>query len=96
MKEETCRISQTESQNQLVFSFSKNTLEEVRVNLVTFPKRPKAKYFDLRIWGTEGVNSPGLGKPTHKGICLDVEFLPQLLGAVEAAIAAVEKDDASA
>jgi len=94
--EGTSRVSQTESQNQLVFSFAKNVLEEVRANLVTFPKRPKVKYFDLRIWETEGMSSPGREKPTHRGICIDAELLPSVLAAVEAAIAAVKKEDASA
>jgi hypothetical protein len=83
-----------ESQNQLVYTFTKNTLEEVRANIVIFPKRPRAKYLDLRIWQMEGPSADSLDKPTHKGICLDVELLPQLREAIEAAITAVEKGDA--
>jgi len=93
--DEKSSVSQNyaESQNQLVYTFTKNTLEEVRANIVVFPKRPRSKYLDLRIWQTEGPSSGSIEKPTHKGICLDIELLPQLREAIEAAIAAVEKDD---
>jgi hypothetical protein len=67
---------------RVVYTWSKNSREEVRARLTTFNGRRVA---DVRVFA---ANDDGDGDhPTKKGICIRVEDLPCLLEAVKALMA---------
>jgi len=73
---------------KLIAEFQKNAAEVVRVYLTEFKG---SSYFDIRIWFQEAPGEPGNLKPTKKGLCLNVEFLDDLKGAIEKAIEEIER-----
>jgi hypothetical protein len=79
----------TSDQPRTIHEFAKNTREVVRASLVTFGGHELA---DLRVWVERSCGEP---RATRKGLSIRREFLPQLLKAVEALIAAVEAEEAS-
>jgi hypothetical protein len=64
-------------ENQMVYSFQKNALEEIRVSISTFKGR---KYLDIRVFyqGDDGEY-----KPSKKGVALSPELLPELETAIQ-------------
>lgn len=66
----------------VVYSWPKNSREEVRATLSTFKGRQLA---DLRVYRADEND---VDRPTRKGLAVRVEDLPKLLEAVEALIAA--------
>jgi hypothetical protein len=70
---------------RLIYSFAKNSREEVRAQLTTFHGRRLA---DIRVYRADEAD---VDHPTRKGIALRVEDLPKLLAAVEALIAAEKR-----
>ena len=80
-----------ETKQKLIASFSKNSVEIVRVHLQTWKAQ---RYVDIRVWKQA---RPGDGEvaaqPTHKGITLNVELLPELRDAIDKALAEVEVED---
>jgi hypothetical protein len=68
---------------RVVYSWSKNSREEVRASLTAFKGHRLA---DLRVWAADD-NGDG-EHPTKKGISIRTEDLPRLLEAVQALIEA--------
>jgi Transcriptional Coactivator p15 (PC4) len=68
---------------QVVYTFPKNSREEVRATLKTWQGHRLA---DLRVWAADDEGDED--HPTKKGLCLTVANLPKLLEAVQALIAA--------
>jgi hypothetical protein len=64
---------------QLIHSFPKNPLEEIRVSLTVFKKK---QYIDLRVYykGDEGEYHP-----SKKGITISLDLFPDLVEAIEKA-----------
>jgi hypothetical protein len=64
---------------QLIHAFPKNPLEEIRVSLTEFKKKP---YIDFRVYykGDDGEYHP-----SKKGLTLSLDLFPDLLEAVEKA-----------
>jgi len=62
---------------QLIHSFPKNPLEEIRVSLTVFKKK---QYIDLR---TYYKGDDGEYHPSKKGITLALDLLPDLVEAIE-------------
>ncbi len=62
--------------NQLIHSFAKNALEEIRVSLNVFRGR---QYIDIR---TYYKSDEGEYRPSKKGVTLSPELLPDLQEAV--------------
>ena len=69
---------------RVVYSFAKNTREELRATLTQHGGHDVA---DLRVHVAD--------RPTRKGLTLRVIDLPELRNAVDALIAAVEAEEAS-
>jgi hypothetical protein len=68
---------------QVVYSFPKNSREEVRATLSTFKGRRLA---DIRVWAADDEGDGD--HPTRKGISVRVEDLDKLLEAVQALVEA--------
>jgi hypothetical protein len=64
---------------QLIHSFPKNPLEEIRVSLTVFKKK---QYLDLR---TYYKGDDGEYHPSKKGITLSLDLLPDLVEAIQKA-----------
>jgi hypothetical protein len=64
---------------RVVYSFPKNSREEVRATLTTFKGRRLA---DIRVWAADDEGDGD--HPTRKGISVRVEDLGKLLEAVRA------------
>jgi Transcriptional Coactivator p15 (PC4) len=73
----------------IVYSFPKNSKEEVKARLSTFQGYRLA---DIRVW-TADANDEEF--PTKKGVSVKVEELPKLLEAVQALVAAAEEERAA-
>jgi hypothetical protein len=67
----------------IVYSWPKNSREEVRATLGNFHGRRVA---DIRVWAGDD-NGDG-DHPTRKGLCVKVEDLGKLLEAVQALVKA--------
>ena len=67
---------------RVVYTFPKNSREEVRASLTTYRGHRLA---DLRVFVAD---EDDVDHPTRKGIAVRVEDLPKLLAAVEALIEA--------
>jgi hypothetical protein len=84
-------MSEDREKQQLIASFEKNSIEVVRVHLQTWKAQ---RYVDIRVWKQA---RPGDGKaaaqPTHKGITLNVELLPELRDAIDKALTEIELED---
>lgn len=70
---------------RVVYSFTKNTREQVRATLTEFGGHD---VLDLRVWVGQGDEA----RATRKGLTVRVEDLPELRRAVEALTAAVEAE----
>lgn len=66
-----------------VYSWPKNSSEEVRAALRTFKGHRLA---DIRVWAADGEGDGD--HPTRKGLCVKVADLPKLREAVDALIEA--------
>ena len=62
-----------ELESKLISEFSRDPNEKVCVSLRDYKGRV---YFDIRIW-FQNTETPGFF-PSKRGICMGVEFLPQL------------------
>jgi hypothetical protein len=69
-----------------IASFEKNSAEEVRIKLQDYKGRT---FIDLRVW-TKPEAEGGEAKPTHKGLTLSVDLLPELRKAIDKALAEIE------
>ena len=67
-----------------VYSFPKNSREEVRAQLSHFKGHRLA---DIRVWA---VDDDDVDVPTKRGVSVRVEQLPELLAAVQALCEAAE------
>lgn len=76
---------------ELIDQFHKNSVELVEINLNEWKTQ---LYVDIRIWTLEKPSEPGNVKPSHKGICLNVELLPELIRGLEKAEARVKAKSA--
>ncbi|MBA7705906.1 hypothetical protein ES703_114748 [subsurface metagenome] len=72
---------------ELIDQFHKNSIELVKINLNEWKGE---LYVDVRIWMLERPQEPGSVRPSHKGIRLNVELLPQLIKGLEKAQARVK------
>ncbi len=63
---------------RVVYSFRKNSREEVRASLETYRGHLVA---DLRVWAADDEGDGD--HPTRKGICVRVDDLPKVLEAVQ-------------
>lgn len=70
---------------RLIYEFQKNELESVKCQFTEYKGH---ELIDLRVYfkGSEAEH------PTKKGICISVDFLPELKKAIDLAIAEVKKD----
>jgi hypothetical protein len=73
----------SETNQELIMSFSKNSLEQVRLSFQTYKGR---RFFDLRVWYAE---EPEVWQPTKKGLTLSLDLLGDLKKAVDAALAKI-------
>jgi hypothetical protein len=71
---------------RIVYSWPKNSREEVRATLSTYHGRLLA---DLRVWAADDEGDGD--HPTKKGISVRVEQLPKLLEAVQALVEATKQ-----
>jgi len=62
--------------------FEKNSMEEVRIKISEWKSQ---EYLDIRVWTNPRYEKEGEGKPTKKGITLNIELLPSLLEALKKA-----------
>jgi len=80
-----------ETKQKLIASFSKNSVEIVRVHLQTWKAQ---RYVDIRVWKQA---RPGDGEaavqPSYKGLTLNVELLPELRDAIDKALTEIELED---
>jgi hypothetical protein len=74
----------------LVGEFDKNSAELICVHLQTWKIQ---RYIDVRIWVKGDPGHPGAEQATRKGICLNVELLPDLLRLLEEARRVIEKGE---
>ena len=81
------------NESRLIAEFDKNSAEVVKVNLQTWKAQT---YFDVRVWYRDGAGHEGAENPTHKGITLNVELLPDLRRALDEVERALEKGEESA
>jgi hypothetical protein len=70
--------------------FEKNSMELVVVHLQTWKTQ---QYVDIRIWMKGDPGHPGAEQATKKGICLNVELLPDLMRLLEEAARLIEKGE---
>jgi Transcriptional Coactivator p15 (PC4) len=75
---------------RVVFTFPKNSREEVRATLTVFRGHRLA---DLRVWRADAEDTD---HPTKRGIAVRVEDLPRLLEAVQALVAAAAEHEKAA
>jgi len=73
---------------ELITSFSKNSLEEVRLSFQTYKGR---RYLSLWLWFKDDDDS---WQPSKKGLILPLDLLSDLKKAVDAALARVEFEEA--
>ena len=73
---------------KLIDQFNKNSVEIVKVHIQEWKSQ---NYFDLRVWNLDYPAEDGSERPTHKGITLNVEFLPKLIQALTKTQKIIEK-----
>jgi hypothetical protein len=71
---------------RLITEFQKNSQELIKVHLQTFRAQ---EYVDIRAWIKD--EKSGEYKATLKGLTLHVELLPELIGALKTAEAALNE-----
>jgi len=73
----------------LIYKFSKNALEEVRVEISTYQNKG---YLNIRIWfdASKGQNTDW--RPSHKGVTLSLDLLPELKKSIDLAIGFLDSD----
>lgn len=76
------KVKRMEVKQKLISQFHKNSVELVKVHLQEWRGQP---YFDVRVWHSEKPGESGGENPTHKGITLNCELLPDLIKALEKA-----------
>ena len=69
----------SEQKQKLIDSFHKNSVEIVKINLEDFRGQ---RYVDIRVWHLVNPVENGLEVATHKGITLNIDFLPRLIQAL--------------
>lgn len=69
----------SEADTKIIAEFNKNEEQKVRLGLRAYKGRV---YFDLRLW----FASPEAGKllPTRRGICLSLDYVPEMRKFIEA------------
>lgn len=69
----------SETETKIIAEFTKNEEQKVRLGLRAYKGRV---YFDLRLW----FASPDAGKllPTRRGICLSLDYVPEMRKLMEA------------
>lgn len=77
----------------LIGEFDKNSAELICVHLQTWKTQ---RYVDVRIWVKDDPGHPGAEQATKKGICLNVELLPDLLRLLEEARRVIMADETKA
>jgi hypothetical protein len=77
----------SETQGKLVAEFEKNSSETVRLFLQTWRQ---GQYCDIRVWTALRPGDEAGEQPTHKGITLRVDLLPELRKAIDKVIAEFE------
>lgn len=75
------------SEQEIITSFKKNSLEEVRIAIQEYKGR---RYLSIWIWYAA---EPEVWHPSKKGLNLPVELLPELKKAIDAALAKVEFEE---
>jgi hypothetical protein len=79
---------------ETIAKFDKNSIEVV---VITLNEWKKELYFDIRIWLKGDPGHDGAEQATKKGICLNVELLPDLRRALDELERRLEKgEDAGA
>jgi len=73
---------------RLIDSFNKNSVEIVKVHVQEWKAQ---EYIDIRVWYLKHPGEIGAEKPTHKGITLNIELLPDLIQALQKAQETTEK-----
>jgi len=76
-----------EKKQKLIDQFEKNSVEKVKVHLEEWKGKT---YVDIRIWFSEKAGENGAERPTHKGITLNAELLPELRKAIDKALVMFE------
>jgi len=73
----------------MIHKFQKNALEEVRVEITEYQGRG---YINLRVFfeASHGLNQDW--RPSHKGLTLAVELLPELKKSIDEAIRFLDSD----
>lgn len=64
--------------NKTIYSFGKNTMEEVRTQLTEYRGY---KLIDIRVWYKPGEGEDP--RPTKKGLTLNIELYPELKKAID-------------
>lgn len=70
--------------------FSKNSCEDVRINLHNFGV---GKYIDVRIWSKIRPTDDVPSTPTANGFALDESLLPDFKRAIDQAVIALDGDN---
>ena len=71
---------------KLIYKFQKNSAEVIKVYLQTWKAQP---YFDVRIRGLDNPREEAEERPTHKGLTLHKELLPELIAVLQKVQAAL-------
>jgi|GEM_PF-2415862 len=73
-----------------IYEFQKNSLEKVVVEITTYQDRG---YLNIRVWfdASKGQNTDW--RPSHKGITLSIDLLPELKKSIDLAIEFLDSDE---
>jgi len=74
----------------LVYKFTKNALEEVRIELTEFEGK---EYLNIRIWFDASGGQNTIWQPSQKGITLNVDLLQEILKGLKIAEEGLKKGD---
>ena len=78
-----------ETKQKLIASFSKNSVEVVRVHLQPWKSQ---RYVDIRVFILQRADKPEDAIATKKGVTLSVGLLPELKKAIDLVLAEIEED----
>lgn len=76
-----------DNKQELIMSFSKNSLEEVRIAIQEYRRR---QYLSLWIWFK---NDEDNWQPSKRGLNLPLDLLPELKKAIDTALAKIEFEE---
>jgi hypothetical protein len=77
-----------ERKQTLIDCFHENSVKTVKINVQEWKGQ---LYCDVRLWSSDNPGESGAERPTHKGITLNVDLLPDLISALQKAKEVVEK-----